>query len=552
MSIVETTLPLPHVYFTHWDTNGNEFGVLIVKGNFRIVEGAKAIALDHQPELLVTDLFHGEANSSPLARESELAPFKPRTDISFNAIARSGEGKLLESWPVQFTIEATLTYGFHVFGRRYWQPVGKNGSRAWQASALQPVSSVPLTYTHAFGGCVKISDDEEHVHQYNPVGCGLLSAYLLEKGETVAIPQIGLLAELAMPKPERELIVCGCGPVAKSWLPRRALAGTLDDAWLKQRHPLMPTDFDSAFWNAAPLPLQAKHWLSGNEFMELKGLRHDPRPYRFGLPNGTLLAIVQRHDGGKSELLRMKLDTVHCEVDDIDCANHQMTLVWRLQLADPASIAAIEIKGWPADQPLPADASCMAVAQPKLDASAQQQVRETEEMQCAREALFKLRGWSAARIAEACAADPIWSQPDDGSAPFQRFRHPETGSSIIVASETGEAIHAGKPDYHYRSVSTDKDAVHARDLYERAGDGVPPIGQIGTIMLKLVQEGVDVWRPVEARRLDLNLYCIMPSQPKPADEKWEFNIAVYVKCQLQNFDDGIHLTAVRLHRDQIH
>lgn len=42
-----------------------------------------------------------------------------------------------------------------------------------------------------------------------------------------------------------------------------------------------------------------------------------------------------------------------------------------------------------------------------------------------------------------------------------------------------------------------------------------------TIHVRLLDEAVDVWRPVEAMELNNGLFLILP-QPVPSEESWEF------------------------------
>lgn len=85
----------------------------------------------------------------------------------------------------------------------------------------------------------------------NPIGLGLdLSA-----GQSA--PQL----EVSLDKPYKggpieQYPPVSLTPVARSWLPRRRLAGTYDDDWLDQQWPLPPKDFDFAYWNCAPADQQ--------------------------------------------------------------------------------------------------------------------------------------------------------------------------------------------------------------------------------------------------------------------------------------------------------
>jgi len=337
-------LSLPSLFFRHWDQDGHEMGVLVVKGSFHIDEGARSNRLlRSQPDILLSDEFYGEPNISPLRQESELAPFKPRTDVTFCAIARSPEAKELESWPVQFTIRKNLSYGFHVFGERLWEPSERIRGGQWQLSSIKPILELPLTYAYAYGGTVRTSEHEVTAHAYNPVGRGLLNDYLLSLREAVAAPQIGLVGECAAAKPNVPMTICGCGPLTKSWLPRLALAGTFDEAWRRERHPRMPVDYDYAYWNGAPLPLQIQPYLLGNETIELSGIRHEPRPYVFDLPGITVGCLVGRAGAGEPERVMLNLDTVHCDVSSQHQTQHWMSLIWRMTLRNPDDIREIEI-----------------------------------------------------------------------------------------------------------------------------------------------------------------------------------------------------------------
>ncbi|GGA84859.1 hypothetical protein GCM10011491_10550 [Brucella endophytica] len=319
-------------------------GVLLVKTTLQIneTEPLGDLVIPY-PEILLTDVFHGKANSTALKQESEIAPFKPRTDITINAVARSPEAKELESWPVRLEVQGRLSYGFHVFGERLWEPGRTLMGRKWKLSSVARMTELPLTYAHAFGGTVKTGEDEETSHAYNPVGRGLLNDYLLSLGEAVPAPQIGLYGEFASLAPDNVMTVCGFGPVTKSWLPRLALAGTFDDAWRHERHPRMPTDYDYAYWNAAPVQLQADPYLQGDETITLTGMRHDPKPYTFKLPNVALASRITRSNIADVEEKLLNLDTVHCDVSDADPNKHHVALVWRLTLPEPDAIENIDI-----------------------------------------------------------------------------------------------------------------------------------------------------------------------------------------------------------------
>ena len=64
-----------------------------------------------------------------------------------------------------------------------------------------------------------------------------------------------------------------------------------------------------------------------------------------------------------------------------------------------------------------------------------------------------------------------------------------------------------------------------------------------TVYIKLVGEGVDVWRPVEATDEGDSIYRLAAA-PAPEDEEWEFPPASRVRCEMRDLSDGPALVAV--------
>ena len=56
------------------------------------------------------------------------------------------------------------------------------------------------------------------------------------------------------------------------------------------------------------------------------------------------------------------------------------------------------------------------------------------------------------------------------------------------------------------------------------------------IFVALLDEGAEVWRPVEARPLGGESYEILG--PVPADERWQFTPGQRVLCREKAFSDG--------------
>jgi hypothetical protein len=59
-----------------------------------------------------------------------------------------------------------------------------------------------------------------------------------------------------------------------------------------------------------------------------------------------------------------------------------------------------------------------------------------------------------------------------------------------------------------------------------------------TVFVALLDEGVDVWRPVQARPLGRGLFRLVGVQADVSDERWQFPAGAIVRCEDRRFDDG--------------
>jgi len=58
------------------------------------------------------------------------------------------------------------------------------------------------------------------------------------------------------------------------------------------------------------------------------------------------------------------------------------------------------------------------------------------------------------------------------------------------------------------------------------------------IYVRLLGEGTEVWRPVDARQQSSGVYRIVGTNPDPSDESWEFTTGDVVKCEDRLFSGG--------------
>ena len=62
--------------------------------------------------------------------------------------------------------------------------------------------------------------------------------------------------------------------------------------------------------------------------------------------------------------------------------------------------------------------------------------------------------------------------------------------------------------------------------------------KVSVIYVRLLDEGVDCWRPVDARQTADDVFEIISENPDPGDERWEFNVGQSVRCQARQFSGG--------------
>jgi len=68
------------------------------------------------------------------------------------------------------------------------------------------------------------------------------------------------------------------------------------------------------------------------------------------------------------------------------------------------------------------------------------------------------------------------------------------------------------------------------------------------IYIRLLDEGIDVWRPTEGLDLGGGLFRILPTPDyDPEDEKWEFLPGSVVECKNTQSPEGEYLRATKSH-----
>jgi hypothetical protein len=296
------------------DGAGSTHAIVVVKATFALGRHGLEPAREQIPVRLA-DEHTGEPGRSSVIYEADTAPQKSGTDVVFVASAHAPRAApyvdvQLVAGPLQRVVR--------VFGDRTWQR-SLGGVRP---SAPRPFLVMPLVWERAFGGASE---------PQNPVGVGAEAEQQLPNLED---PHQPIAAPKDRPAP------AGVGFVARSWPARTKLAGTLDDAYRRERAPLLPLDFDARYFDAAPPGWTSKRPFVGGERIWGSALLPGGRAFDTVLPRLDLVAdVVVR--GARHEKA-LTLDTVIVEPEPADGPWGRIELTARARFAVPKSILAVD------------------------------------------------------------------------------------------------------------------------------------------------------------------------------------------------------------------
>ena len=211
---VSHTTPFKVMPNPGFDLEGREVVTVIAKGTFSLPQHGRAEPLPaaEQSELVMADEYWGEPGSSPVKYESELAPFKPGTDLLLLGNACAADGQPARRFEVEFTVGATSK---------------RRSFFSWSRQDSFPLHAVDW----------QLKEDKWKGAKHPKEGFGFFP---------------------------------------KQVPARARLAGTYDDAWKKERSPFLPADFDYRFFQAAYPDLRCFPYLRGDEVVQVTGLTPGP------------------------------------------------------------------------------------------------------------------------------------------------------------------------------------------------------------------------------------------------------------------------------------
>jgi hypothetical protein len=209
---------------------------------------------DEQAPLCAGDLHAATPGYSSVLVESDYAPFKPLTDIVVNAQAFSPHNKPTKVFAVGLRV-GSLEKTLHIHGARFWRKrVGD-----WELSDPENLVSLPVRYEFAVGGVVG-EGDRALFAPVNPAGCGWYDREMLKTvgNDVLRAPQIDSITQ-QVTRIDGSALPEGFGFWGRGWPKRIEYSGTADNAWLANRHPLLPQNFDMRYWNGAHPDLRIPH-----------------------------------------------------------------------------------------------------------------------------------------------------------------------------------------------------------------------------------------------------------------------------------------------------
>jgi hypothetical protein len=275
--------PFPVTTLRWSDVDDHPRLTIVVKATF--VLGHDVRPTPRQLPLFNHDIMSDKQPGS-VRFESDLVPFKPCTDVVLVGRAHAPEGK-----PVTQMVSGVrvghVRSGIAVFGDRKWE---SQLLKAPSISYPQPFLAMDLVYERAFGG---IDSAAGLYCKENLVGTGFIGKRTVERIEGLRLPNFEdprnlIHAWNSRPRP------VGFGFYGRGWAPRLAYAGTYDEKYMKERHPLPPADFSYRFFNGAHPDLQVEGYLRGDEEVDLLNVCPGAPRVHFRLPGIVPKITVSR------------------------------------------------------------------------------------------------------------------------------------------------------------------------------------------------------------------------------------------------------------------
>jgi hypothetical protein len=310
------TSGLPVLVTAGAGARGRTWLTVIAKAGWRIGDDLRLTPLDAAPELLTADRFLDEPGLSAPRLEADVAATKPRCDLVVLGDACAPGG----------TPTTHIAVALHAPGvdKRFTAV----GDRRWRKRLLgiapgepAPAARIPIGYDRAWGGADRSAAEvaAQAVYGDNPVGRGFAASARAAVDQPLPNTEG---ADGAPDRPDAARTAWSLGVVGRNWRQRLRRAGTMDDAWLAERAPLLPDDFDDAYHQCTADDQQCA--LPDGDTLPLRLVGLDPRGVlELKVPVRPIPVNVLHHDLREHDTLA-RVDTV---VIDLDART--VTATWR-------------------------------------------------------------------------------------------------------------------------------------------------------------------------------------------------------------------------------
>ncbi len=274
------------------DHTGQSWWQIWIKGTFAIGHDRAPSFVADQIPLNLGPAYADDDPAGLMVADTDLAHHKPRVDLTLH----------VEATPER---DAPRDLSFQM-GK--WLKVVRlcppQTYAGWRGAARidpdQKAAPVTLDWQIAAGG----SD-----HDANPLGMGQdRPAQLIYPDDTLTQKTIPARA-------------AALGPIPPHWAPRSQYGGTYDAAWERTRAPMLPADFDPAFWQVAPQDQQLDRDALADDPLVISGIDGAKEVRSYALPRLDL--DLQTKIGSTWHHATAELQTLH-----LDLVNDRATVTY--------------------------------------------------------------------------------------------------------------------------------------------------------------------------------------------------------------------------------
>ncbi len=305
--LFENHTPFPAIAWENVDASNQWYITTVARVKYALVpvdKGYKLQLCPDQGELFGEDVFYGTIGQSSVRYESDFVTYKPVTDIIVNAKV------YLPSYATDTQCQVeVLDASKHLLRR-----VTINVKSPYEKSNTP--RQIALRYEDAYGGGYATPSEEDLydyciLDEYNPIGVGK------HDKNTPKEKKREPLIEFAEERFRQEPYPAGFGIINRAWKSRLVFAGTYDDDWLKNQHPLSPYDFKYKYNQAANPALQLDGYLDIYSHITLSNLTGVRETLAFRIPD-VILFNEQHTNSVQRKLNSMHIDTILIDIEDED------------------------------------------------------------------------------------------------------------------------------------------------------------------------------------------------------------------------------------------